>query len=455
MKNVILLSGLLVTIFLSACSGGPDMNELAAAAQAAAAPPPPPPFPTVTSFSPTTGTAGTTVIITGTGFDPTPASNTVNFGGVSATVTVASTTSLTVTVPALAPSGTITVTTAAGTGTSGSIFIVNGPGTLTGEVRDAFTNLVLSGVTVAVSGVPPATTTDANGIYTVANVLNGSYSLDVTNTGYISEVISDFTVWANVTSTVETVRLVGTPLYAGPGTVSGTIKNAFTGLGLNGVVVNFRSGINTTTGAIVATTTTDSSGNYTDSTLPGRNYTAEAILPGYTTGYFTVTSLGTLARPNQDGTINPTLPAGQTRAILTWGDIPFDLDSHMSGPLSGSTSRFHVYYSSRGSSTAAPFANLDVDDTSGYGPETTSIYQQTAGTYRFSVYDFTNGSITNSFQLSASGAKVRIYNSTGLIATFNVPANQSGTLWSVFELNGNTIIPINSMTNSSSSSTIP
>ena len=454
MKNVLLLSGLLVTILLSACNGGPDMPTLAAAAEAAAAPPPPPPFPTVTSFAPTTGTAGTTVIITGTDFDPTPASNTVNFGGVSATVTVASATSLTVTVPALAPSGTITVTTAAGTGTSGSIFIVNGPGTLTGEVRDAATNLVLSGVTVAVSGVPPATTTDANGIYTVANVLNGAYSLDVTNTGYISEVISDFTVWANVTSTVETVHLVDTPLHAGAGTVSGAIKNAFTGLGLSGVTLNFRTSINTTVGSITATTTTDPSGNYTIS-LPGGNHTAEAVLAGYTTGYFTVTSLGTITSPNQDGTINPTLPAGQTRAILTWGASPSDLDSHLSGPISGSTSRFHVYYGSRGSSTAAPFANLDVDDTSSYGPETTSIYQQTAGTYRFSVHDYTNLASASSYALSASGAKVRVYNSTGLIATFNVPANQAGTLRSVFELNGNTIIPINSMTNSSNPSTIP
>lgn len=454
MKNVLLILSLLATIFLSACGPGPNINAVGSAAGSVA--PPPPPFPTVTGFSPTTGTAGTTVIITGTDFDPTPANNTVKFGGVIAIVTVASTTSLTVTVPSLAPSGTITVTTSAGTGTSGNIFIVNGPGTLTGQVIDAFSNAVLSGVTVAVSGVPPATTTDANGIYTVANLPNASYSLNVTNPGYISEIISNFAVWANVTSTVETVHLVQTPLYAGLGTVSGTVNNAFTGLGLSGVTLNFRSGINTTTGAIVATTTTVANplGSYTIS-LAGGNYTAEAILNGYTTAYFTVTSLGGLTRANQNGTINPTLPAGQTRVILTWGASPSDLDSHMTGPLSGSTSRFHVYYASRGSSTATPFVNLDVDDTSSYGPETTTIYQQTAGTYKFSVHDYSDLASTSSVALSASGAKVRVYNSTGLIAIFNVPANQGGTLWSVFELNGNTIIPVSTMTYASDPSTIP
>jgi hypothetical protein len=452
MKKVLLLLSLLATILLSACGPGPTITGSGTGGGIVT--PPPPPFPTVTGFSPTSGTAGTTVIITGTDFDPTPANNTVKFGGVIATVTVASTTSLTVTVPSLAPSGTITVTTAAGTGTSGSIFIVNGPGTLTGDVRDAFSTAVLSGVTVAVSGVPPATTTDANGIYTVADLPNANYSLNVSNTGYISEVISNFAVWANVTSTVETVHLVATPQYAGPGTVSGTVNNAFTGLGLPGVTLNFRSSINTTTGPTIASTTTDASGNYI-ATLNGGNYTAEAILPGYTTAYFTVTSLGTLTSANQNGTINPTLPAGQTRVILTWGASPSDLDSHMTGPLSGSTSRFHVYFASRGSSTATPFVNLDVDDVSSYGPETTTIYQQTAGTYNFSVYDYSNGGLTSSFALSASGAKVRVYNSTGLIATFNVPANRGGTLWSVFELNGNTIIPVSTMTYASSSSTIP
>ena len=56
--------------------------------------------PTISSFTPSSGPVGTSVIITGTNFNSVPANNIVFFGGVKATVTAATTTSLTVTVPA-------------------------------------------------------------------------------------------------------------------------------------------------------------------------------------------------------------------------------------------------------------------------------------------------------------------------------------------------------------------
>ena len=57
------------------------------------------PPPTISSFSPTSGTIGTTVTITGTSFSTTPANNIVFFGAVKASVTAATATSLTVVVP--------------------------------------------------------------------------------------------------------------------------------------------------------------------------------------------------------------------------------------------------------------------------------------------------------------------------------------------------------------------
>jgi YD repeat-containing protein len=59
----------------------------------------------VLQFTPASGPAGTTVTIYGTGFSATPASNVVKFNGTTATVLTASTTILTVTVPAAATSG--------------------------------------------------------------------------------------------------------------------------------------------------------------------------------------------------------------------------------------------------------------------------------------------------------------------------------------------------------------
>ena len=56
-------------------------------------------IPTIASFSPASGPIGTSITITGTNFSTTPANNIVYFGATKATVTVATTTQLTVTVP--------------------------------------------------------------------------------------------------------------------------------------------------------------------------------------------------------------------------------------------------------------------------------------------------------------------------------------------------------------------
>jgi gliding motility-associated-like protein len=65
--------------------------------------------PTITSFSPTSATVGTQVIITGTGFSTTPANNVVFFGPTRAVVSAATTTSLTVTVPSGAAQSNLVV----------------------------------------------------------------------------------------------------------------------------------------------------------------------------------------------------------------------------------------------------------------------------------------------------------------------------------------------------------
>jgi CSLREA domain-containing protein len=80
------------------------------------------PKPTITSFTPTSGIAGVTITITGTGF---LGATEVDVGGAAAlSFTVVSDTKITVVVPTLAASGTISVTTPGGTGTSsGSLTI--------------------------------------------------------------------------------------------------------------------------------------------------------------------------------------------------------------------------------------------------------------------------------------------------------------------------------------------
>ena len=78
-------------------------------------------IPTITGFSPTSGTPGTKVTITGTGFVH---ATKVLFAGVAAAYTVTSATKITATVPSGAATGKITVRTAGGSATSASTFKV-------------------------------------------------------------------------------------------------------------------------------------------------------------------------------------------------------------------------------------------------------------------------------------------------------------------------------------------
>jgi YD repeat-containing protein len=89
----------------------------------------------IVDFTPKQGPVGTTVTISGIGFSTTPSQNTVKFNGTQATVTDATATQLTVTVPAGATTGTINVTAPGGSSTSSTPFTVtstSGAPTITG-----------------------------------------------------------------------------------------------------------------------------------------------------------------------------------------------------------------------------------------------------------------------------------------------------------------------------------
>gem|GEM_PF-539920 len=239
-------------------------------------------------------------------------------------------------------------------------------------------------------------------------------------------------------------------LPAPQGTVSGTVTDAL-GNPLSGVTVELLSGNN-----VITTTTNNSDGTYSITAPAGSGYSIEFLKSGYITSTASnITITANTTTPNVNAALTAPLPQGQTRIVLTWGPTPPDLDSHLTGPIPDSTSRFHIYYANMGSATSSPFAALDVDATEGFGPETTTIYQQFSGVYRFSVRDFTNGGQgTTSKALSNSGAQVNVYQGNSLVATFNVPTNTGGDLWTVFELNGSTITLINTMTFVSDETTI-
>ncbi|HAL3549207.1 TPA: tetratricopeptide repeat protein [Escherichia coli] len=116
------------------------------------------------------------------------------------------------------------------------------------------------------------------------------------------------------------------------------------------------------------------------------------------------------------------------RVVLSWGEKPFDLDSHLIFPGG------HIYFDS----TEGTDANLDVDDTDSYGPETVTISKKHFGeSYIYAVQDYSNKGLPNSNYLSASKAKVFVYVGSSLVRSYSVPAGKRGNIWTVFKLNPN------------------
>ena len=111
------------------------------------------------------------------------------------------------------------------------------------------------------------------------------------------------------------------------------------------------------------------------------------------------------------------------RIVLNWGENPKDLDSHLVYPNN------HIYFEQMQGTDAL----LDVDDTTGFGPETITIERKHDGArYLYAVHNFSEGNNPNSATLSASQAKVFVYVGRTLMKTYYVPENKVGNLWVVF-----------------------
>ena len=336
-------------------------------------------------------------------------------------------------------------------------------------------------VAKAVAAVTPVatTTTNPDGSYTITGLLAGTtYYLTITASGFATFTYYNVNPDENNIVTLATARVIPSNIAAQAATASGMVKNASTNVGLPNMTVKIRSRINNHTGAIVNTTTTDSSGAYSFTNLTAGSYTAEVSgsigTTAIITSYFPLLSIPTMTQLNSNQNFPVTTPlsstgSGQYRIILNWGNNPRDLDSHLTGPTN-STTRFHVYYGSPDfpsySSTYNTFApynriagtttetSLDVDNTNhgiDNGPETTTIAVPRTGTYNYYVHHF--GGTSN---ISASGAQVAVYKGSALLATFNPPAGASGDVWSVFSMtvtpNGETITTVNTISSLGTSS---
>ncbi|WP_418223306.1 carboxypeptidase regulatory-like domain-containing protein [Clostridium isatidis] len=287
---------------------------------------------------------------------------------------------------------------------------------------------------------------DVNGKYNL-ELEAGTYYLVISKDGYISfesvEVLAE-----NEEKYVQTYLMVGQGYEGEEGIAGGEITNAVTGEAISDITINIRKGWNNLTGSVVKTTSTDEYGKF-EVEMPLGNYTVEMIKEGYLTNSYNiyVASGSTL---NQNSTLLPNeseMSIADLRIVLTWGEEPMDLDSHLLGPTADGSDYFHIYYSNKVYyDDETRYADLDLDDVTSYGPETTTVYNMNnSGKYSFYVHDYTNRYDSLSTELSNSGAKVEVYKENALLATYNIPTNISGVYWHVFDYDAatNRIIPVN------------
>lgn len=277
----------------------------------------------------------------------------------------------------------------------------------------------------------------------------GTYKLEIKKDGYVTS-IQYITLTTGQDLNLNAMLMAKQDNDNIMGGIHGIIKDATTGESLSGVSIKISHGWgnNGITGTYAVEKTTNESGEYaidirewfgTKFGLDAGNYTISISKDGYIPTSFDVTVIGGETM-QFDSAITPVGSENTYRIVLTWGENPADLDSHLNGVYAGS--RDHIYFSR----LQGDGANLDVDDTSSYGPETITIpdISKYTGNIMYSIHDYSNASSESSRVLSESRATVEIYKGSQKLNTFNVPLNTEGTVWNVFYINSSgAIIPVN------------
>lgn len=302
---------------------------------------------------------------------------------------------------------------------------------------------------------PPKTKDDAKNVTswnwnfgdgTTSSQQNPSHVFTTAGTYTVSLTIGNGTTTATETKTAY-INVSGA---AGTGSLSGMVSNALNGEPIEGALVSVAG----------LSDITDAAGNYLIENVPVGQLTANFnanpssgqsplsvnffdqstensnTVTCSKTDYNTYSNNQVVIPANGHLTLNislsPNLAAGQMRFVLNWGASPTDLDSHLLTPVIEGQEH-HIAWYNRGSETSAPFAALDYDYIDGYGPETTTIYDFYAGTYKFFIDNY-----SESPAITTSQAVVQIYGQSGLLNTLQVPTNGSGLIWYVCDIDGST-----------------
>lgn len=270
-------------------------------------------------------------------------------------------------------------------------------------------------------------TTDDNGNYSLSGISEATYTVSVDATGYNTTTENSIVVSSGAMLNFELL---------GNATVSGKVLNSQTGQGVaNAEITFYEAGKKSTDDFVyvVFRLYADAYGIYHLGELPEGIFNVRMSAPGFNNNDIENVQLFGGENNIGESTIVEQVAEGDVRIVLSWGETPYDLDSHFTGPTSG-TERFHVYYSNEYVNDGTS-AYLDVDDTESFGPETITISEYLPGVYRYSVHNYSNDGTDGGQEIYNSPAKVEIFDSNGLIASFNPKPFTAGTgnTWRVFE----------------------
>lgn len=282
------------------------------------------------------------------------------------------------------------------------------------------------------------TISDENGRYELdLEYCGSSYLLKIKREGYMEEemYVHNVNPIRQVEYYCDMVELIPEK-YKGWGRADGYVFDAVTGEGVEGLKLKFRRGINNLYSKPEEINSTYSVGDYYSGRIPAGNYCVEvqAEKLGYVNTYFNVKILNDLSIENQNAHISAKIHAGQLRTVLTWGEAPLDIDSHMSYQLSAGA-KGHVYYRNKEEYQGEHLVcALDRDDTFSYGPETLTIYDGVTGNYEYTVRNY-----SKECPMGPEGGVVRVYFGGQAYPsyTFYMPED-AVNMWTVFSYNSAT-----------------
>lgn len=297
----------------------------------------------------------------------------------------------------------------------------------------------------------PITTTTSSGSYSATVPKYRDYVITYTKEGY-ANVTQNYSSFENVNPsnivmfTPDEITTAVTP--------SLNITDSRNGTTISDVTIKIRNGANNRLGTISTQTNSDSVTSTGLSLTPGI-YTFELSKIGYSTKYQTVTVTGATTRLNFDllsfNTASNVNSSAFATIIVRWGENPRDVDSYLlfnnTNPQGIPNTKIYYGNQSYGAipsdknnpcATSNVVASLDLDDTTSYGPETTSICDGSKGPFEFKLHHYSGSS-----NIGASPTSVELITRNGSRYEFVAPTTGFAgynDVWNVFKIDSNQVV---------------